>query len=168
MKPDWDKLGNQYKDSDSVMIVDVDCTAGGQSVCQKHGVKGYPTIKYFRAGQKSGTAYQGGRDFSSLANFVKTTLDKGPACDPLTGKGCKPIQKKFIEANEGKSLNELEDSRAERKTAFDELKKSHKAAEKEFKAAAKEFKKSEKKFKLADDILKALIKDAKKNGRDEL
>jgi len=27
MKPDWDKLGSNYADHPSVLIVDVDCTA---------------------------------------------------------------------------------------------------------------------------------------------
>ena len=50
MKPAWDKLGSKYKDHASVMIVDVDCTADGAQTCQKMGVQGYPTIKYFLAG----------------------------------------------------------------------------------------------------------------------
>ena len=47
MKPDWDKLGGYYADHPSVLIVDVDCTADGQGTCQRMGVQGYPTIKYF-------------------------------------------------------------------------------------------------------------------------
>ena len=54
MKPDWDKLGQHYADSSSVLIVDVDCTADGQSTCQRMGVQGYPTIKYYMAGDKKG------------------------------------------------------------------------------------------------------------------
>ena len=52
MKQDWDDLGSHYGSThDSVLIVDVDCTAGGQGTCQKMGVQGYPTIKYFMARQ---------------------------------------------------------------------------------------------------------------------
>ena len=57
MKPAWDRLGADYKDSASVMIVDVDCTAEGSGTCGKVGVKGYPTIKYYPAGDKKGKDY---------------------------------------------------------------------------------------------------------------
>ena len=76
MKPDWDKLGQTYADSESVLIVDVDCTAAGQGTCQKMGVQGYPTIKYFIGGDKKGQAYQGGRDLNSLQQFVES--EPGP------------------------------------------------------------------------------------------
>ena len=33
MKPDWDKLANEYKNSESVLIADVDCTAAGEPLC---------------------------------------------------------------------------------------------------------------------------------------
>ena len=59
MKPAWDQLGQTYANSESVLIVDVDCTAAGQGVCQKVGVRGYPTIKYYLAGEKTGKDYQG-------------------------------------------------------------------------------------------------------------
>ena len=45
MKPDWDSLASEYEGSDKVVIADVDCTAGGKPLCEKFGVKGYPTIK---------------------------------------------------------------------------------------------------------------------------
>ena len=57
MKPDWDKLGGYYADHPSVLIVDVDCTADGQGTCQRMGVQGYPTIKYFMSGDKKGKDY---------------------------------------------------------------------------------------------------------------
>ena len=47
MAPDWNKLGASFADSSSVLIVDVDCTADGERTCQRMGVRGYPTIKYF-------------------------------------------------------------------------------------------------------------------------
>jgi len=45
MKPDWDALGSEYADSKTVVIADVDCTAAGKPLCEKYGVRGYPTIK---------------------------------------------------------------------------------------------------------------------------
>jgi len=159
MKADWDKLGGAWAKSDSVMIVDADCTAGAQGTCGSQGVKGYPTIKYYLDGKAKD--YQGGRDYNALNSFVKSTLDKA-SCDIATGKGCKPIQQKFIEANKGKSLAELKEMEKERKDAFKQL-------EKEFKAKQKEFKTAEKKYKLASDLLKRMIKaGGSKKNKDEL
>jgi len=50
MKPAFDQLAAEYESSSSVAIVDVDCTVH-QDVCTKHGVSGYPTIKYWQDGE---------------------------------------------------------------------------------------------------------------------
>jgi len=155
MKADWDKLGAKYATSEGVMIVDADCTGPAQSTCGSQGVKGYPTIKYYIDGKAKD--YQGGRDYNSLSTFVKKTLDKA-SCDVKTQKGCKPIQKKFIEANSGKSKDDLTQMKKDRKAAF-------KALEKEFKAQEKAFKVATKKYKLAMPLIDALIKSS---GKDEL
>lgn len=157
MKGDWDKLAKKYKNS-NVMIVDVDCTAKGQGTCGKQGVKGYPTIKSFKAGKKSGTAYQGGRDFASLDKHAKS-LDVA-ACDPKTLKGCLPIEKKFIAAQEGKTKDELTALMKEKSAAFKEKQATFKQTKKDFKAEEKAFKKDEKKWKMAETILKKLQKSA--------
>lgn len=107
MKPDYDKLGKLYADSESVQIVDVDCTADGQQTCSKVGVKGYPTIKYFTSKtSKSGADYQGGRDFNGLKSFVEKTLNVMP-CNPKTLANCAKNEKEFIEKNKDKSPEEL-------------------------------------------------------------
>jgi len=160
MKADWDRLGSKYKDSASVMIVDVDCTAGGQSTCGSEGVKGYPTIKYYMAGKSAGQDYQQGRDYNSLESFVKSKLDIAQ-CDALTGKGCLAIEKKFIEANKDKSKAELEDLLAEKTTKNKADKQAKKELEKEHNAKIKEFKKADKMYNMASGILKTLIKNAK-------
>ena len=78
MKPAWDKLGTEFADSSSVLIGDADCTVETE-LCSDHGVKGYPTIKYFPAGEgKAGAKdYGGGRDFDSLKKFTEETLAGG-------------------------------------------------------------------------------------------
>ena len=41
MKPSWDKLADEFKGSDSVVIADVDCTDEyGEDVCKKFNVTG--------------------------------------------------------------------------------------------------------------------------------
>lgn len=164
MKPDWDKLGNAYADSASVLIVDADCTGPAQGACQKHGVQGYPTIKYFMAGKKSGTAYNGGRDFSSLKSFVAKTLDK-PMCDALTKKNCLPNEIKYIDGQKDKSLEELQAELKVKTDAAKEIKDARKAAEKELKEKEKEWKKKEKLLSMATGILKQFEKQAKAGSK---
>ena len=43
MKPAWDKLMAEYKDSKEVLIGDCDCTGDCKSLCEEIGVQGYPT-----------------------------------------------------------------------------------------------------------------------------
>jgi len=168
MKADWDRLGGVYSDHKNVMIVDVDCTADGKATCQKHGVKGYPTIQYFLAGKKRGQAYQGGRDFNSLKSFAAQTLDIDVVtCNPLTGDDCLEIEKRFIDANKDKSASELEALYQEKKQAKKDLRKEESDYKKEHRAKLKEFKKSQKKLEMAIDILKAL-KTAAPAEHDEL
>ena len=56
MKQDWEDLGSEYEGSSSVLIGDVDCTVHS-GLCSKHGVQGYPTIKYYKDGDKNGESY---------------------------------------------------------------------------------------------------------------
>jgi len=76
MAPDWDKLGEEYAGSKSVVIGDVDCTTDeGKPVCEAHSVRGYPTIKYFNSETgEDGGDYSGGRDYDDLNKFVKENL----------------------------------------------------------------------------------------------
>ena len=39
MKPAWDKLMEAYKNDESILVADVDCTAGGQGKCQEAAQK---------------------------------------------------------------------------------------------------------------------------------
>ena len=73
MKPAWDQLGEKYQDSSSVVVADVDCTQH-QQLCQQHSIRGYPTIKYYKAGSKTPEDYRGARSFEALDEFVKNNL----------------------------------------------------------------------------------------------
>merc|ERR1719187_1146778 len=106
MKPDWDKLSDNYKNSDSVQIVDVDCTADGKDICSKVGVSGYPTIKYYLADSPSKPKdYQGGRTYDDLKKFVDKTFKAG--CDTTTKVNCNDKQKAIIAELEGKTADDL-------------------------------------------------------------
>ena len=94
MKPDWDTLAKEYADSSSVLIADVDCTAGGKALCEKHGVSGYPTIKTFEPGSDEGESYEGGR---SLDDLRKHTESLGPGCGPDRKDLCSAEQLPMLE-----------------------------------------------------------------------
>lgn len=91
MKPAWDKLMAEYQDSKTILIADVDCTAGGQSLCNDIGVRGYPTIK---SGDPNDLQdYKGGRSFDDLKKHAETL---GPSCGPGNLDLCDEEKKKSI------------------------------------------------------------------------
>jgi len=104
MKPAWDQLGGEFAASSSVLIADVDCTAEGQPLCDKYGVQGYPTIKYFKDGDTEGEDYRGGRDFDSLKGFVEENLEV--KCDVNDPSECSDKEKAYIEKMKAKSAEE--------------------------------------------------------------
>ncbi|EED89008.1 predicted protein [Thalassiosira pseudonana CCMP1335] len=78
LKPDWDKLMEEFAGSSTQLIADVDCTADGKPLCDDNGVKGYPTLKW---GDPSDLQdYQGARTFDDLKKFAEENLK--PMCSP--------------------------------------------------------------------------------------
>jgi len=73
MKGAWDAVAAKHNDKGKVVIADVDCTVH-RDLCGTHEVRGYPTIKYFMAGNKVGEAYRGGRDEAAINSHVEETL----------------------------------------------------------------------------------------------
>merc|ERR1719333_1109212 len=104
MKPDWDKLMAEYKDSKDILIADVDCTAGGKDLCEEVGVQGYPTIKH--GDPNALEDYEGGRGFDELKEFADTNL--GPSCGPAYLDLCDEAKKAEINKLMGESLSDLQ------------------------------------------------------------
>jgi len=69
----WEELGTDYADSTKVVIGNVDCTQQ-QSLCSDQGVRGYPTLKVFKAGSKEEEKYSGGRSKDALKSYVEANL----------------------------------------------------------------------------------------------
>jgi len=90
IKPDWDSLGAIFKDSKTVIVADVDCTAAGKSLCDKMGVRGYPSLKFFNPPDEEGEDYKGGRDLNTMKKFVETDL--GPGCSVDMKENCSAEQ----------------------------------------------------------------------------
>merc|ERR1712076_289765 len=69
LAPTWDKLGEHFKDDDSVVIAKSDATLNEFDGVE---VQGFPTLKYFPKGEGAAMMdYNGGRDLDSLIKFVE-------------------------------------------------------------------------------------------------
>jgi len=97
MKAAWEQLGDEYQDSSSVLIGDVDCTVH-QDLCSKQSVSGYPTIKYWKDGKVE--SYNGGRDYEGLKKFTADTLQV--LCQVKDPKDCTDKEKDFIKLMKAK------------------------------------------------------------------
>merc|ERR1711870_83250 len=97
-------MGDDFKDSPTALVADVDCTAGGKDLCQKHDMGGYPTIKYGDPGDLKD--YDGGRTFEDLKKFAEENL--GPTCGPANLDLCSAANKKKIEGFMAMSPEKLE------------------------------------------------------------
>ena len=148
MKPDWDSLGSDYADSKKVIIADVDCTAAGKPLCDKYGVRGYPTIKYFNPPDEDGEDYKGGRDLAALKKFVETEL--GPGCSADTKENCSAEQLKDLEKY-------MSMDATERETQLTSLKDALKKAEDDHNDLLKNL---QEQFKTSQDALEKLKEDS--------
>jgi hypothetical protein len=95
---------SEYAGSDSRLIADVDCTTEGQSLCEKIGVSGYPTIKWGDPADLKD--YEGGRSLEDLKAFAEENL--GPTCGPENLDLCEAKKKKKIEDYMKMPLDKLE------------------------------------------------------------
>jgi len=105
MKPDWDRLMEEFKSSETALIADVDCTAEGEELCQMVGVEGYPTLKYGDPDDLQD--YDGGREYDDLLEFAKENL--GPVCAVTSIENCDEDQKAKIEGFLALGLEKLEE-----------------------------------------------------------
>jgi len=117
MKPAWDKLAEEFKDSKTAVIADVDCTAGGKDLCSTHGVRGYPSIKY--GDPNALEDYKGGRDFDALKKFAEENL--GPTCGPANLDLCDADKKAQIEKFSAMSAADLQAAVDEKVAAQEKL-----------------------------------------------
>jgi hypothetical protein len=169
MKPDWDKLAAEFKDSKTAVVADVDCTAGGSSLCNEVGVKGYPSIKY---GDPSDLQdYKGGRDFASLQKFANENL--GPTCGPANLDLCDDDKKATITKFQAMPSAELEAAIKEKTEAMEKLETDFKAFVDGLQSKYKEA--MEKKDKDTEDVknsglglMKSVMAHKAKEGKTDL
>lgn len=113
---------DEFKDSKNVVIADVDCTTEGKELCSKHGVRGYPTIKY--GDPNNLEDYKGGRTLDALKKFAEENL--GPTCGPANMDLCDEEKKALIMKFQAMSSADLE-------AAVKEKEAEQEKAEKDFK-----------------------------------
>jgi len=104
MKPDWDKLMEEFAGNPGSLIGDVDCTESGKDLCETHGVQGFPTIKYGDPGDLQD--YSGGRDLADLKKFAEENL--GPQCGPANLDLCSDDVRKKMEEFMNMSADRVE------------------------------------------------------------
>jgi hypothetical protein len=104
MKPDWDKLMEEFAGSETQLIGDVDCTADGKPLCEANGVRGYPTVKWGDPADLQD--YQGGRDYDTLKKFAEENLK--PVCSPTNIDLCDDDKKAEIKKFQAMSPDELD------------------------------------------------------------
>ena len=149
MKPDWDKLATDFADSKDVLIADVDCTAGGKSLCDQVGVRGYSTIKHGDPNDLQD--YKGGRDAASRKKFAEGL---GPVCGPGNLDLCDSEKKAKIE--EFKAMGMVK-----REEMIKEKEKEAETVETDFKAFVEGLQKS---YQEASDKKDKDVESVKESG----
>ena len=133
MKPDWDRVMDDFKDHKTTRVFDVDCTAAGKPLCDSNGLRGFPTIKH--GDPNSLEDYNGGRSYDALKSFADGLK---PICSPSQRDLCDEEElakideytkkgKKGLEELIAKGAQEIEDAE---QTFKDEVSKLQAAYEK--------------------------------------
>lgn len=141
---------NDFKDSKTALVADVDCTAAGKPLCDSNGVRGFPTIKY--GDPNALEDYQGGRDYDALKEFADANL--GPSCGPDNMDLCDDEKKETIEGF-------LAMDPAELQKQIEEKEQTIKDAEKTFET---EVEKLQKKYESLVKTKDTTISDIKGSG----
>ena len=72
LAPEYEKLGGMVKDIDSVIVAKIDSTA---NEVEGINIRGFPTIKFFPAKDKTPKEYEGERTAEALFDFIKTNAN---------------------------------------------------------------------------------------------
>eukprot|EP00429_Kryptoperidinium_foliaceum_P065280 CAMPEP_0176053942 /NCGR_PEP_ID=MMETSP0120_2-20121206/26835_1 /TAXON_ID=160619 /ORGANISM="Kryptoperidinium foliaceum, Strain CCMP 1326" /LENGTH=210 /DNA_ID=CAMNT_0017387403 /DNA_START=155 /DNA_END=787 /DNA_ORIENTATION=+ len=170
MKPDWDKLMDEFKDSKTQIVAEVDCTTDeGKPLCDANGVRGFPTLKW--GDPASLEDYQGGRDFDSLKKFADENLK--PICSPTNLDLCDDAAKaeieKYLAMGADKLQKEVDAKQADLDKAEEDFKTFVQDLQKQYTDAMEA--KDKKIEEIKNDglgLMKKCLASLSKKGNDEL
>jgi len=160
MKPDWDKLSDEFAGSPTRGIFDVDCTEEqNKKLCEEKKVQGYPTLKW--GDPKNLQDYEGGRGLEEMTKFVNENL--GPVCDPKNLDLCDAKVRAMIEGFMALPKDELAKKAATIEKAIAGKEKDWKKRYKKFDSKYQEFFEEWGEENEAQRLAEDISKDPKKN-----
>lgn len=80
--PTWDKLGEQFKDNEDIVVAKMDSTA---NELEDIKIQGFPTIKLFKKGDNKVVDYNGERTLEALAKFLESGGVEGAGAEEDEG-----------------------------------------------------------------------------------
>lgn len=69
LAPTWEKLGEKFKDHDTILIAKMDATANEVADVK---VQSFPTLKFFPAGSNKIVDYSGERTLEAFTKFLES------------------------------------------------------------------------------------------------
>lgn len=113
LAPEFETAASSLK-GDNIKLASVDCTVE-KEICEKHSIKGYPTLAVFRAGSEV-TKYSGPREAASIVKFMKKQ-----ASPAVTAVSSAAELKKFKDSEEVVVVGFFKDPKSEASVAFARL-----------------------------------------------
>ena len=110
LAPEFETAASALKDQ-KIKLAAIDCTVE-KEICEKHALKGYPTLAVFRAGAEV-TKYQGPREAASIVKFMKKQA--APAVVSLKNSD---ELKKFRDSEDVVVVGFFKDDKSEAATAY--------------------------------------------------
>ena len=100
MKPAWGEFSKLHAKSAELLVGEVDCTdstGGGEELCERFEVEGFPTLKFFEAGSAEPEEFDGDEmSVEGFEAFSKALL--GPPCSPSALEACSAEDRKVVES----------------------------------------------------------------------
>ncbi|KAL0229840.1 hypothetical protein PCE1_003404 [Barthelona sp. PCE] len=69
LAPHWSEAAKLYANKKDTVIAEVNCD-DHRALCQKYGIRGYPTIKFFKKGTTEPEDYTAGRSTEDIVKFL--------------------------------------------------------------------------------------------------